>query len=209
MFVWVADQDSLLGFGVQLPPLLLWHMHICYAAEHPQVCQVRLLLEVQLLWWHFISSCRCLILKVHGCSDCFGPIKFGHALLLQNRPSRVFDRLVLPRSVCWTMLVEFLHCTDNWRTGWKNILLPPLDLRHLIFQLVSHWARLFTFKNHEKILLFFSIKHSHVSGVLSLMKVTKYRIPPTLTLCVGPHTSEWIKSSLFRLQFCSLGNWSR
>ena len=50
LFVRVIDQDTLLGFGVQLPPLLLRHMHICDATENHQVCQVWLLPKVQLMW---------------------------------------------------------------------------------------------------------------------------------------------------------------
>ena len=41
------------------------------------------------------------------------------------------------------------------------------------------------------------------------MKETKYRLPPILTFYDGPHTSEWIRSSLLWLRFRLLGKGSR
>ena len=49
MFIRVAHQDTLLGFGIDLPSLL-WHMYIGDVAEYHQVSQIRFLPEVQLMW---------------------------------------------------------------------------------------------------------------------------------------------------------------
>ena len=95
LFVRVADQDTLHGFGVHLPPLLLRHIRICDATKNPQVCQVWLLLVVQLMWRNS-SICRRLILEVDGSSYRFGPKELRRMLLFKHCPCRLLYRSILP-----------------------------------------------------------------------------------------------------------------
>ena len=46
LLVRVADQNTLLGFRVQLPPLLLRYMHIRNVTENSQVSQIRIRSEI-------------------------------------------------------------------------------------------------------------------------------------------------------------------
>ena len=93
LFVRVADQDTLLGFRIQLPSLLLWHMHIRDAIENPQVSKIQLPSEIQLICRHLLSD---PILDVDRGSYRFGPIKLGHALFFQHCPCRFHNRPILP-----------------------------------------------------------------------------------------------------------------
>ena len=40
LLIRVAEENALLIFSVQLPPLLLRHMHIVNVVEHPQVSKI-------------------------------------------------------------------------------------------------------------------------------------------------------------------------
>ena len=106
LFVRLANQNTLLDFGIQLPPLLLQQMHIRDATENPQVCEVRLLSEVQLVWRNS-SIGRCPILELDGCFDRFGPIELRHMLLFQQFPSHLLYCLILP----------FGHAVLLWRVS--------------------------------------------------------------------------------------------
>ena len=95
LLIWITDQDTLLGFGIQLPLLLLWHMYICNAIEYPQVCEVCLLPEIQLIWRHY-SICGSPILPVYCHLDDFGPVEFSHMLLLEHCHDRFLYHWILP-----------------------------------------------------------------------------------------------------------------
>ena len=107
LFVRVADQDTLLVFGVQLPPLLLRHMHIHDATGNPQVSKVRLPSEIVLMRRHLLSD---PVLDVDRGSYRFGPIKLGHGLFFQHRPSRLHNRPIL--LFIYTVLLRHRPATE-------------------------------------------------------------------------------------------------
>ena len=102
-------------------------MHICDATENPQVCQVQLLLKVQLMWRHS-SIGRCPILEVDDYSDHFGLIELCQMLLFKHCPCRLLYRLILPLRPCCSataciytrICVEFPPSVDNSRTGRRS-----------------------------------------------------------------------------------------
>ena len=113
-------------FSAFASSVLLFSLHklICYVAEHPKVCQVRLLPEIQLMWQHSFI-CRYLSLHINSCLDCFGPIELRHMLLLEHCSCHFLYQPILPLGH-----VVLLWCVSA-REFAPNSFLPQI-IRELV-----------------------------------------------------------------------------
>ena len=162
---------------------------------------------------HFFSI---PVLDMYRGSYLFGPIKLGQALFFQHCPRHFHNRPILPfghtvfrRRIPITEFALNSHLLQITVELAGKVLFSAIWLQALDLPLCFPFDKIFRVpKTVENFIILFDEVDPCVPAVI-VDEGDKVSTPAKTHVLFGPHTSECIKSSLFRLRLHSLGKGSR